>query len=300
MPEHLVKAHGLTQAQLAQIRSLAEACDAADGITMRLNWRTLERRPSSQVNDLLYHSGGPDDDSRLIGFLGLYQFQPDEAEATAMTDPAHRRRGIFKRLLAEAQGVLSARSAASILFFADHRSPAAAPVARAVGMAYEHTEYLMRAQPAEVRLSAPMPGLTLSPATYADLAYMARLDQEGFGVPAAGNAWLERALDDPEQHLWVVMANGRPVGKIHGRVTHETNFIFGFVIDAAARGRGYGRDALSEAMRLMRSQRDQPFELEVMTTNEHALALYQSHGFAVVTAYDYCRLAVPATAAVGR
>ena len=39
MPELLVKAQGLNPAQLEQIRRLAAACDAADGIAMRLNWR---------------------------------------------------------------------------------------------------------------------------------------------------------------------------------------------------------------------------------------------------------------------
>ena len=152
----------------------------------------------------------------------------------------------------------------------------------------------MEAMPAEVTLSTAMPGVWLCarPATLTWPSWR-WLDEEGFGVQAGGgNTWLERAMDDPEQHLWVVTSNGKPIGKLHGRVTQQTNFIFGFVIDAPVRGRGYGRAALSEAMRQMRAQRNQKFELEVMTNNEQALNLYKSHGFAVVTAYDYYRLPV--------
>ena len=110
-----------------------------------------------------------------------------------------------------------------MLFFADRRSQAAAPVAGACGMDHEHIEYLMEAMPAEVSLSTAIPEVSLRPATYADLAFMARLDEEGFGVqawaagtPGWNEPWMTQKTCGCGRH-------SQPM-QLHGRLTNRPHF----------------------------------------------------------------------------
>jgi ribosomal protein S18 acetylase RimI-like enzyme len=287
MAERLVRAEGLTTAQLDAIGGLAAACDRAEGLKMRLNWPSLRRRSPYEINDFLYYHG-----QELVGFLGLYQFATNEAEASAMTHPAYRRHGIFTRLLAAGQEELRERNTPEMLFFADRKSAAVKPVAQALHAAYDHSEYLMTLAPDHVRLSPGVNGVELRLADGADLEQMARLDEEAFNVPAGDNHYLEHALGDAAQHLWAVTLNGDLIGKIQGRAGEGESHIYGFAITPPLRGRGYGRAALSEAVRRLLAERKQPILLEVLTDNEQALHLYEDHGFRTITAYDYYRMSV--------
>jgi ribosomal protein S18 acetylase RimI-like enzyme len=287
MAERLVRAEGLTAAQLEAIAGLAEACDRAEGLKMRLNWPSLRRRSSYEINDFLYYDG-----QELIGFLGLYQFAPHESEASAMTHPAYRRRGIFTRLLAAAMEELRERSAPEMLFFADRKSPSVKAVAQALNASYDHSEYLMALTPDRVRLSPGLNGVELRPAERDDLEQLALLDEEAFNVPAVDNHYLQHALADAGQHLWAVIRDGVLIGKIQGRAGDGESHIYGFAIAPPLRGRGYGRAALSEAVRRLLLERKQAILLEVLINNEQALHLYEDVGFKTTTAYDYYRLRV--------
>lgn len=287
MAERLVRAEGLTAAQLDAIAGLAATCDRAEGLKMRLNWPSLRRRSPYEINDFLYYDG-----QELLGFLGLYQFATHEAEASAMVHPAYRRRGIFTRLLAAGKEELRERNAPEMLFFADRKSLAVKPVARALNATYDHSEYLMTLTPGRVRLSPGRNGVALRAAEDADMEQMARLDEEAFDVPAGDNHYLQHALTDATQHLWAVTLNGDLIGKIQGRAGEGESHIYGFAITPPLRGRGYGRTALSEAVRRLLSERKQMIMLEVLTNNEQALHLYEDCGFKTTTAYDYYRLPV--------
>src|SRR4051794_25312022 len=91
-PKQSLSAH-----ELGQIRALAEACQQAEELDLRLVWSALEQRSNDTPSDLLYYADG-----QLVGFLTLEGIGDDEAEATGMVHPAYRRRGIFRELIATA------------------------------------------------------------------------------------------------------------------------------------------------------------------------------------------------------
>ena len=66
--------------------------------------------------------------------------------------------------------------------------------------------------------------------------------------------------------------------------------IYGFVVRPEQRGRGYGRQILEEAIRIIRAEGGKEITLEVETDNVNAIGLYRSCGFLVKTTYDYYSL----------
>jgi ribosomal protein S18 acetylase RimI-like enzyme len=69
--------------------------------------------------------------------------------------------------------------------------------------------------------------------------------------------------------------------------THEENvYINTFSILPELRGRGYGRQMLTQIVRLL-SGEGKPVLLEVEAENQNALSLYLSCGFEQINAYRY-------------
>ena len=78
----LVKRQGLTQADLVEIRQLAQHCNVYEGLDLKLNWSILEQRPTDQTSDFLFYENG-----ELVGFLPLFNFNTTEAEISGMVHP---------------------------------------------------------------------------------------------------------------------------------------------------------------------------------------------------------------------
>jgi len=66
--------------------------------------------------------------------------------------------------------------------------------------------------------------------------------------------------------------------------------IYGFVVRPEYRGKGYGRQLLQEAIRIIRDEGSQEIMLDVDVDNTNALGLYLSCGFEIKTTYDYYSL----------
>jgi ribosomal protein S18 acetylase RimI-like enzyme len=286
MTHHLEKSAGLTPAQLTEIEALAQTVNQADGLSMKLNWSLLRHRPADEINDFLYYRDG-----QLIGFAGLYIFNEQEAEISAMTQPAYRRQGIFGQLLAAARAEVRQRRVADLLFFCEWASRPGKARMHALAATYQHSEYRMDLVQAVPPL--PMPDrLRLRPATLADVPLMAQLDEICFHVPAAFSiARLTEEIDHPDRkNAWLIELDGQGIGKIHLVNNGLENWIAGFGILPAHRRQGYGKIILSQTIARLKAQGIENITLEVETNNEQALTLYQQCGFKTVTGYDYYRL----------
>ena len=72
----------LIDAELAEIKQLAQICQEHEPIDLRLNWDMLTLRTGDKANDLLYYR-----DDRLIGFFSLDGLGFDEAEGPLRRGP---------------------------------------------------------------------------------------------------------------------------------------------------------------------------------------------------------------------
>jgi len=276
---------GLTEAQLADIRRLEAACNQFEGLTMKLNWSTLQDRPTDEVNDFLYYQNG-----RLLGYLALYAFNKKEVEISAMTQPDFRRKGIFSQLFEAARQELTQRKIPDCLFICERASEAGKQCLQAMGAVYEVSEYKMRLQaPVE---PLPMPtGLQLRPAQLEDIADLARMDELCFGVPVEiSRRWLEHDLGESTHQVTVAILEGIRIGKIMVYKGEPEAYIAGFCMKPEYRHRGYGKAILAQTVEQLVAEHPPEIVLEVACHNAGALSLYERCGFRTVTAYDYYRL----------
>ena len=287
MKQSLEKSYGLSQTQLAEIRQLELSCNQFEKLAMKLNWSSLQDRPKDHCNDFLWYADG-----QLAGYLALFGFNQQEAEISAMTHPAYRRRGIFKQLLAAAREVLQAQHIPDMLFICEQSSSAGGACMQALAARYEFSEYKMQWQEPVV-LNAASSALHMRPARTEDIDDLVRLDQNCFGVATdIGQRWLARDLTDPDRRIWVATIGPATIGKLNVLINEVETYISGFCVWPEHRRKGYGKMMLTQTLEQLVAERHQNIVLEVACENDHALSLYQHCGFRVVTAYDYYRLPV--------
>src|SRR5262245_4768018 len=134
----LIAKRSLTADEIAAIGRLAQACDAHDDATMRVNWDMLASRSGDRDDDFLYYQDG-----ELIGVLSLYVFGGSAVEASGMVHPAKRCTGIFRALVDVAIAELRRRGMPKIIFFCDHKSHSGIAALGAIGAQYGYSEYKM-------------------------------------------------------------------------------------------------------------------------------------------------------------
>lgn len=84
-----------------------------------------------------------------------------------------------------------------------------------------------------------------------------------------------------------------PVGMIRvNDLDTNTAVIHDFCVLPSCQGRGYGREILSEVVKILRDQKNSQIRLSVVTQNRNALSLYQSVGFEVTAEFNYYVISV--------
>lgn len=277
----LERAAGLSSRALAAIAELEQQVVQADGGRLKLEWPALRRRSGESVEDLLWWEA-----DRLLGFLGFYGYG-SSLELAGMVAPDARRRGIATTLLDAAAPIYRARGCEQALLIVPRASVAGRLLALGRGGVLDHSEHALTL--AGAPSSAPRhPSLSLRQASLADLPFIARVLEDGFGTPAPMD--LAASLESPHRRTVVVELSGSPVGTMSITRDGDATGIYGFVIDPPLQGRGIGRDALRQACEQIRADGAQRINLEVAVDNDRALALYTSVGFAPVTTEDYFAL----------
>jgi ribosomal protein S18 acetylase RimI-like enzyme len=275
----------LTDAELAEIEKLANACERYEDIDLRIVWDALRLRTGDATNDFLYYS-----QNLLVGFLTVEGLGEAEAEATGTVLPEYRRRGIFRQLVAAAQDECRRSGSSSLMFSCDHRSAAARPFFDAIGATYEFAEHKMRLDMAgpvaypDTRLEITKATADDAPAIAAIIAQDAGITNPSFSQHIADN------MRRPVYQYYIARLDGTPAGTLNVQILNGDAYIYGFVVRQEYRGRGYGRQILTHVIADIAASRPQPLFLEVETDNTPALGLYRSAGFEIVRTYDYYRV----------
>jgi len=283
----LVARQILTPAEIAEIRRLAELCDAHDRATIRVNWDSLATRSAGETNDFLYYRDG-----RLIGVLSLYVFGRSEAEASGMVHPDERRRGVFRALVDAGVAELRRRGIPKLIFFCDHQSGTGLATLEALGAHYSYAEYRMD-------LDAPrMPEafderLHVERAGAADVDAVAQIIAQAFGQSAADvREGIARSIASDVRRYYLGRLDGAPIGALNLILGEHDAGIYGFGVVPELRGRGYGRQILARVIQYALAEGPRQVFLEVAPENDRALGLYQSVGFRETKRYDYYILGI--------
>ncbi len=278
---------GLTVTELAQIKTLADICEAYERLHMKLNWDILRSRPRNQTNDFLYYENGV-----LVGFLAFFSFNSLEGEVSGMVHPRYRRRSIFTRLFTVAQKECQHRHIPTLLLIVEHSSQSGQHFASSLTPSYQHSEYKMALT--EVKTLPELDQhLQFRIAKLNETSILAHITAVSFDLPEQDVTWYaDKKAGDTKNRVYIVLLDDTYIGKIDVSLNEHEAYIAGFGVLPAYRGRGYGRQILAQTIREIRAMGQYKIVLEVATENKNALSLYQSCGFQEVSSYDYYSLAM--------
>ena len=285
----LYRAQGLSRTVLAEIEQLMQVCNAHEGLDLKINLSILHSRPHDEINDFLYY-----EQDVLVGFLGLYSFNPHEGEISGMVHPSFRRKGIFTALFQAVLEECQHRNITHLLLIVEQASLSGQAFVGSLATTYDHSEYKMVLE--EARLpSSFVERLHFREACEEDIPALTHITALAFDLSEVGVDWYSpKVLAHPKHRYYVaVLDNVNVIGKLDVSLTEQASFIYGFGVLPAYRGRGYGRQLLAYTIQTLLAMGKPQIALEVATVNKNALSLYQSCGFKETGSYDYYMISVP-------
>ncbi|MDA3833786.1 MAG: N-acetyltransferase [Spirochaetales bacterium] len=270
-------------------RAIQNKADQHDGTVTELPLDYSLNRRQGIAPLLLANTQG-----KYVGYLSVFQPLEGTAELTAAVRPEYRKTHIFTRLIqtlrkSYASETGSIMNIPKFLYVCNRNSLEGKGVLTHFGMTVNHTEYLM-----QLDLHIYQSGMfrrkketLIRKAELQDTEDLVRLFTQTFHESEAeARSYVNGALTNLARTQLIMFHKTTPAGL--GSYIHEQGYtsIYGLGILPEYRGRGLGRTLLNsiiqEALRHTR-----PIRLEVDSTNELALKLYQSCGFRSVSIYDY-------------
>lgn len=289
----LVRRRILAEAELAEIKQLTAICESHEGLHMRLDWKMLQTRSGHGVNDFLYFV-----DSTLVGYLALDSWGIEEKELVGMVHPDHRRRGIFRALLAAAKEECINRGINKLILTCEHSSGSGQAFVQAVAAHHAFSEHEMVLGTFQER-GVFDERLFFQGADVSNLAILVSVSAKSFGDPEEiTRQRFSKLFQEPHNHFYLAtfgeegLGCREPVGMLRLDEGSNKVGIYGFGVLPDYRRRGYGRQMLEEAIRIIRAKSQKKIMLDVETDNTHAIRLYTSCGFEIKTTYDYYSVAV--------
>jgi ribosomal protein S18 acetylase RimI-like enzyme len=226
------------------------------------------------------------DRERPIGFASVYQ--ADRPEIGLGVEPAHRRRGLGRRLLEHVLARLS--GAREALMICERRSEPGLAMLRAIGAEHRYSEFRLERHGGE--LPASRPDITVRRAGPDDRATLIELLARSFGDPPDEAARrIDATLRETDRTFAIASLRGTPVGCVRLGVWDGIGDITALGVLPEQRGAGIGQAVLAAAVVELEQLGHQRIALEVETTNHRALALYQRCGFVVGHEFLYSAIA---------
>lgn len=275
----------LTDKEYEEINKLQELSYSIDktNLKLELGYRLTRSRSSEpglkSINEFLYYI-----DEALVAYLNISNFGGNIGEINGLTHPDWRRKGLFKRLFDLAQIEGRNRNFSKLLLLSDGKSNSGIEFIKAVGGRYDISEYRMKLINNTYSEGANI--VTLRAAGLSDLREIRRQNSIYFDDNSE-NDGIPLEEDPPNEITYIAELKGETIGKIKIEFDENSAFICGFGILPDYRGKGYGKAALKEALRLISSKNIHEVALDVACTNNSALNLYQSCGFVQQSVMDY-------------
>lgn len=275
----------LTPAEVAEVSALKAHCDAEEGLDLKLGYGAADPAEALYPAAWLARAG-----DALVGYLSL---EGDEtvAEMCGMVHSDWRRQRIGMRLFDAARGAFVAMGGRQIFAVCEDASASGRVFLRMLAgqRAFSEHRMVLRADPP----SAPTPEATDG------ALVIGRASAEDYRPLAAA---LARAFENAEERLYADLTSASAlateqvyvarldeaiIGGFRLSVMPDATGIYAFGVDRAYQRQGWGRQMLAAACALAREQGAPRVSLEVDTSNEPAIALYEGSGFAITTTYGY-------------
>lgn len=282
-----------------EIQRLEKLCNQENGVNLKLevDYKLSLYDESNKsdiglknINEFLYYI-----DEDLAAYIGISSFGGRNlGEINGMTHPKWRKKGIFEKLFKLVIDECSKRNFRKILLLTDGKSYSGSEFIKSHGGNYDFSEYRMKLTD-KIALGN-VNSVSLIKAENRDRSEIRRQDSIFF----SDEEEIEGSLNDNEanssidqevsiNNVYMAEVNGEVIGKIKIEYDENSAFICGFGVLPWFRGKGYGKETLKEALKLINNKEVIDIKLDVESKNNRALNLYKNCGFKEVSVMDYYR-----------
>ncbi len=231
------------------------------------------------------------DQHKLVSVLSIFAPTRQEAEVTAFTIPAYRKKGCFKMLFEEAVAEIKRCAVKDILFICEPSSLSGRAVLKKLNARYDFTEYSMKfIEPSLTPVAKSSSRGIMINVKAENIEEIVVLREKVFGdchddaLAIVGNTF---GSDKREQYIFSL--SGQNVGIVSVFVEGAEASIHGFGIIPEYRGKGLGKEMLLQITENLISKGYKDIIIEVDSKNQAAFELYKKCGFKVAVSYDYFR-----------
>jgi len=227
--------------------------------------------------------------NKLISLISIFMPTANEAEISACTLPAYRRKGYFKKLLNAVIQELKKYERVDLMFVCEPQSKDGKKVIKKLGAQLCFTEYFLRYKnpPGNFKKEGP-PNITLHEADSKDLAAIVSLSQQIFNRDhKEANNIITKALKADNIIQYTATLGNKLIGIAAVYFESDESSIFGLGISPPFQGKGLGKELLNLILEDLENRGIQNITIEVDSTNKNALNLYIKSGFGIETSYAY-------------
>jgi ribosomal protein S18 acetylase RimI-like enzyme len=284
----IIKAYSkINEDIVKQIKEVENLCKVFDGTKGSISLDTsLNIHSDMKALFLLYEN------TVLVSILSIFMPTAEEAEISAYTLPAFRRKGYFKELLKEAEAELQRYGQPDLIFVNESNSKSGAEAAKKLGGRLEFTEYFLRYQhPIDRTKEQTDRQIKLQEATEKDLETIIGLSQRIFDDSYEdAESMVKNTLNAENRIQYIAVLWDEPIGMGSVSQDNDTVSIHGLGIVPEYQGKGYGKELLTVIIQELQMKGISDITLEVNSSNDRAFQLYTKYGFTIDTSYDYYRV----------
>ena len=276
----ILESFAFSDAQFEDVRKLAEACNHYD---------SLDYLHPTKERALHGHHFQFYEDETLRGIL-TFPFDgrrgdPDP-EAYVIVEPKHRRKGIGRLLVNAAKESIRETGTQEFLLVSEAKSATGTAFAKAIGGVLSRSEIRMRLMQGPTRSAEET--IHLRQAKVGDADLLARVLARAFESPVEAHLdRLKRDIPSPIYRFYMAYSGDEPVGCIGVVAEDRRVYLVAFGVLAEYRGRGFGRQILTQIVNGLVSENWDEILIELDASNRVALSLYGSCGFRETTSYNY-------------
>jgi ribosomal protein S18 acetylase RimI-like enzyme len=279
----------LTQEQYLAIQALEISCKADGGLSGHIHWDKSMNYFQSMCHWFLLYKNDV-----LIGVLSAFAPSTNQIEFCGYTLPKARRKGCFSTLLDVAAEEARNYGYEQLLLITEQASESGQAFVRHLGATYSNTEFQLRWQPLTPgRTPVSTQFVQLIIATMADLEPLSELSRTIFGGTLdEARKLLETTITTPHLTQYIASVDDKPIGMVAINFVQNDAWIIGLGVCPEYQGRGIGKTILFQILEILQESKAETIMIEVDSSNEAALHLYQKSGFTVQMGQDYFRLPI--------
>ncbi|MCB2308130.1 GNAT family N-acetyltransferase [Clostridium estertheticum] len=280
----------ISEREYKEINQLEVICSLKDktNLKLELDYKVSVTKNDyiglKEINEYLYYV-----EDVLVAYLGISSFGGNNGEINGMTHPDFRRKGLFTKLFKLATEECQKRNFNNIFLLSDGKSRSGNFFIKAVCGKYDFSEYRMKLL--NKTILENINSISLRKAEKTDKREIARQNAIFFYGSEEGESFPEEE-EIINMITYMIELNKAIIGKIRIEYSDNSAFICGFGILPNFRGKGYGKKALKEVLRIINEENISDVELDVESKNNNALNLYKACGFEEMSVMNYYRVSI--------